>query len=269
MTTTAPRREHRVVQRAFTPTAVETDNLPPGVCGRVVGVGLVYDQEDAYRTTWAPGCLDMTKRSKVQAGKVQLFVAGPTGHEYGVRSHVGVVRTMDTRGNEEWVAADLFDTEDGRRTKEYLDAVLQARGNTGYSIGCYVRRSDPKDEDRFVEVELEEFTITPRPAVPGADISSVRQHPDAIVQMLDYILGVLPIEDVHARIAARISGNAKDPGETVVGAASSTPAASESQSDDSQPAVSRVATEADRARALRAIHTGIPFHGDHQKREGQ
>jgi len=272
MTATATRREPKTIQRAFVPHEVRTTDLAEGVCGRVVGVGMVYDVQDSFQTMWAPGCLDMTKRSKVSAGKVQLFTAGQMGHEYGVRSHVGVVREMGTRGNEEWVTADLFDTEDGRRTKEYLNAVLRAGGSTGLSVGCYVRRDERTAEGitRFTEVELEEFTITPRPAVPGAEIETVRQSPDASWQLFDALVASLPIQDVHARVVARMSGHANDPGETGTGAASSTSLPSESQSDDSQPANQRVATEAERARALAAATLGVPFHaGDHQERRGE
>jgi len=277
MTATATRKEHRVIQRTFVPQAVRTDDLPDGVCGRLVGVGLVYEKPDAYDTIWATGCLEMTKRSKVSAGKVQLFAAGQMGHEYGVRSHIGVVRTLETRGNEEWVTADLFNTEDGRRTKEYLDAVLRAGGNTGLSIGAFIRRSEDQKDDRgmvvsvrFTEVELEEFTITPRPAVSGADIEAVRHEPAAMWTMFDALLSALPLDQVRARVEARESGHSNDPGKAVDGAVSSTPPAPVTQSDDSHPAQSRVATEAERARALAAATLGIPFHvGEHQERPGQ
>lgn len=254
-------RERVTVQRAFTPQAVNTDDLPDGVCGRLVGVGLVYDKPDAQDTVWVTGCLDMTKRSKVAAGKVGLFAAGQYGHEYGLRSHVGVIRALETRGNEEWVTADLFDTEDGRRTKEYVDAVLRAGGMTGLSIGAYVRRiEEVKDEKgsittvRFLEVELEEFTITPRPAVPGAEIEAVRQEPVALWTMFDALVGALPIDQVRARVTARMTGHTEDPGQAGDGIATSTPSTPDSQSDAGHHA-GRVATEADRARALAAIYT--------------
>jgi len=252
-------KQHRIVQRSFAPTAVETEGLPDGVCGRLIGTGLVYEQEDSYGTTWVTGCLDMTKRTKVPAGRVQLFTAGPMGHEYGVRSHVGVVRSCETRGNEEVITADLFDTEDGRRTKEYLAAVLQARGNTGLSIGCYVRRTDPANVERFAEVELEEFTITPRPAVPGAEIDAVRQAPGAMWAMFDALVAALPPEEVHARVTTRFSGHANDPAPAASGTVLlGTPEAPLVQSDDSQPAPRRVVTEAERARALAAVQLWSP-----------
>lgn len=251
-------RNHRIVQRAFAPTAVQTEGLPDGVCGRLVGTGLVYEQEDSYGTTWVTGCLEMTKRSKVPAGKVQLFTAGSMGHEYGVRSHVGVVRSAETRGSEEIITADLFDTEDGRRTKEYLDAVLRSGGNTGLSIGCYVRRSDPANAERFTEVELEEFTITPRPAVPGAEIDAVRQNPAALWTMFDALAAVLPAEEIRARMDGRMTGRTEDPGTSVEGAETTTPETPAPQSDGGQPAESRVATESERARALADISLWSP-----------
>jgi len=121
-TTTTKERVHKRIERVFAPTAMQEEDLPEGVCGRMVGTGLVYEQADSYGTIFALGCLDMTKRSKLAAGKVGLFAAGPFGHEYGVRSHVGIVRSAETRGNEELISADLFDTEDGRRIKEYVGA---------------------------------------------------------------------------------------------------------------------------------------------------
>lgn len=262
-------REYRAIP--FVPSEVRTDDMPPGVCGRVVGVGLVYEKPDAYGTVWAMGCLERTKGSKVQAGKVGIFVAGQMGHEYGVRSHVGVLRSAETRGNEEHIACDLFDTSDGRDTKEYIQTVLRAGGTTGFSIGCYIRK-DERTKDgvvRFLDVELEEFTITPRPAVPGAEIASVRTDPNAMWTMFDALIQALPITEVHARVSARMSGHADDPGQTATDPATRTSDASESHSNASPPAQSRVATEADRARALAAVHLGIPFHaGDHQESEG-
>jgi phage head maturation protease len=261
MTATATRREPKTIQRTFVPHEVRTTDLAEGVCGRVVGVGMVYDVQDSFATMWAPGCLDMTKRSKVSAGKVSLFTAGQLGHEYGVRSHVGVVREMGTRGNEEWVTADLFDTEDGRRTKEYLNAVLRSGGRTGLSIGCYVRRDEQTADGitRFTEVELEEFTITPRPAVPGADVDTVRQNPDAAWALFDALVATLSPDDVRARVA-RLPGHSDDPDQVAPGAASSTPEATASQSDDGRPAGTRVATEAERARALAAATLGTDYH---------
>jgi hypothetical protein len=254
MPTATATRQHRIVQRAFAPAAVQTEGLPEGVCGRLIGTGLVYEQEDSYGTTWVTGCLDMTKRTKVPAGRVQLFTAGPMGHEYGVRSHVGVVRSCETRGNEEIITADLFDTEDGRRTKEYLDAVLRSQGTTGLSIGCYVRRTEPQNAERFAEVELEEFTITPRPAVPGAEIDAVRQAPDAMWAMFDALAAALPLDELHRRVTARLSGHTNDPVQAASGTVLlGTPEAPRMQSDAGHPAAGRVATEAERARALAAI----------------
>ena len=267
-------RRHQVVQRAFVPLEVRAADLPSGVCGRMVGVGITYEVPDAYGTVWGTGCLDMTKRSKVPAGKVGLYTAGPMGHEYGVRSHVGVVRSATSRGNEEIITADLFDTEDGRRTKEYLAAVLASGGSTGLSIGCYVRRSEmltegtmpdtlaPGATERYTEVELEEFTITPRPAVPGAEVDAVRQNPEAMWAMFDALTAVLPIEQVRARLQARVPGFGDDPSAGAAGAVTSTPeTAPDAQSDASQPAAPRVATEAERARALAALALGHPYHG--------
>jgi hypothetical protein len=273
--TATTQREHRVIQRAFVPLEVRAADLPPGICGRMLGIGLTYDTPDAYNTMWAPGCLDVTKRSKVPAGKVGLYAAGPMGHQYGTRDHIGVVRASQTIGNEEQITADLFDTEAGRSAKEYIGAVLASGATTGLSIGCYVRRSefvtadgrpmDPTGTDmpmeRYTEVELEEFTLTPRPAVPGAEVAAVRQNPDAMWAMLDAPVAVLTPDAVRARMDAGVTGSGNDPSAASgVGVSSPAPIPA-AQSDASHPAHGRVATEAERARALAAIRLEIPYHG--------
>jgi phage head maturation protease len=158
---------------------VRSDDLPAGVCGRVTGAALAYGVVDSYGTRFAAGCLERTKREKLAAGKVALYL----DHTYGVRAHVGVVRTLTTSGNTEQMVADLFDTEDGRRAKEYLGAVLAAGGQTGLSVGFFDRGSAPVTDAgqtvvEFREVELEEVSIPPRPAVPGANVSGVRSESD-------------------------------------------------------------------------------------------
>lgn len=264
MTATA-QRKHLTIQRVFAPDAVQGSDLPPGICGRLQGIGMVYEVPDAYGTAWAIGCLDITKRSKVPAGKVGLFMAGSFGHEYGVRSHIGVVRSCETRGAEEWITAELFDTEDGRRVKEYLTAVIASGGATGLSIGCYVRKEELSrmangDEVvRFTEVELEEFTVTPRPAVPGASVDAVRQNPDALWSMFDALLAVLPIDEIRTRLAARVvAPDAPTPAASIP-ATSGSDAPAEPTAEDA-PALPDI-TEAARARALVALYLGVSYNG--------
>jgi hypothetical protein len=80
------------------------------------------------------------------------------------------------------MTADLFDTPEGRAALEYVKAVIGAGATTGFSIGFAPRRTEAVTVDgqiveRFLEIELREVSITPMPAVPGADITSAR-HDD-------------------------------------------------------------------------------------------
>lgn len=206
-------RTAQVHFRAFQPS-LQTRDLPAGICGRVSGIALVYGTEDAYGTMFAAGCLDRTKREKLKAGKVALFA----DHAYGIRTHVGVVRTLTTVGSEEELEADLFDTEDGRHAKAYLESVVASGAYTGFSIGFYNRTkmeiddTDPENSTMtYTEVELEEVSITPRPAVPGADVVGVRNDLAAAWRLFDAAVAVLPVKDIHARLAALAQGDAKAP----------------------------------------------------------
>lgn len=242
-----------VVHRAFRPE-LETRDLPVGVCGRVTGVALVYEVEDAYGTRFARGCLERTKREKLAAGKVQLFV----DHQYGIHTHVGTVRGLTTVGDEERLSADLFDTEDGRHAKEYLEAVVGSAGYTGFSVGFYNRSLDPAS-DTFTEVELDEVSITPRPAVPGADVQGVRQDLAAAWRLFDAALAVLPLADVTARLAARTEGDDKGadnqgPGHTPGAPGDAAPADSPTEDPPGAPA-----TWEDRRAALAALYDSELF----------
>lgn len=192
--TGAPKRQRtRALYLHRTELELRADDLPKGVCGRVQGIALVYGVPDAYGTQFRKGCLDRTKREKLAAGKVQFF----QDHDYGVRTHIGVVRSLQTVGDAEIMSADLFDTEDGRRAKEYFAAVLQAKAQTGLSIGFYPRATewigaDGQPAERyadepvleFTECELEEISSTPRQAVPGADVTGVRSDPALFAKAL-------------------------------------------------------------------------------------
>jgi HK97 family phage prohead protease len=192
---------------------LRAEDMPDGICGRVQGIALVYGVTDAYNTRFVEGCLDRTKREKLAAGKVQLYM----DHTYGVRCHIGVVRSLETVGDTEVMTADLFDTEDGRRAKEYLTAVTSAKAQTGLSIGFYDRAGDWMDdgEDRiyeYTEVELEEISLTPRPAVPGANVTGVRNEDTNELKWVafDSLVSTLPIEEVRARVGAAEASNAED-----------------------------------------------------------
>lgn len=178
------------------------DDLPAGVCGRVTGIALTYDQVDDYGTVFAPGCLAKTRAEKVMNGKVKLFADhGPFTH-----THVGTVRALDDVGDAVLMTADLFDTEAGRKMKEYLDAVLSSSSETGLSVGFRGRDKEWRQIESgetvlvYKEIELREISITPVPAVPGTDVTSVRSEDDdaastdvaLLVRTLRSILKALP-----------------------------------------------------------------------------
>lgn len=155
-------------------------DLPDGIAGQVSGIAVRYDVVDSYRTVFAKGSLDKT-RAKVAAGKVKLFDNHGISDHYGTRSHIGIVRSLSPQDDGELMTADLFDTEDGRRAKEYLRAVMAAGGETGLSIGFYERKGEwmkraEEDVYRFDEIELDEISLAPRNAVPGSDVLAVRSE---------------------------------------------------------------------------------------------
>jgi len=150
-------------------------DLPPGVAGRVSGVALTYDVVDSYATIFARGCAKQSIAMKVKARKVPLLM----DHSRTVGAHVGVVASMVDAGDSLVMTADLFDTPDGRAALEYVKTVIAAGASTGFSIGFVPRRSDmvPVDGrpvERFLEIELREVSLTPMPAVPGADVTGAR-----------------------------------------------------------------------------------------------
>jgi hypothetical protein len=165
---------------------VRADALPAGVCGRVTGIALRYNVVDSYGTRFKPGSLD-SSRAKINAGRVKLF----DNHEYGTRSHIGVVRTLTTAGDAEVMTADLFDTEDGRRAKEYLSAVMASGGETGLSVGFFAKAGAPSDGAYdFTDIDLDEISLAPRQAVPGATVAGVRRDVGALKSVLDGLRSV-------------------------------------------------------------------------------
>jgi HK97 family phage prohead protease len=153
----------------------EQDNLPSGIAGRVMGVALTYDVVDSYQTMFQRGAAQQSINTKVKARKVPLLM----DHDRTVASHVGVVASMTEVGDTLVMTAELFDTPDGRAALEYVKAVIAAGASTGFSIGFVPRRSEMvavngKPVELFTEIELREVSITPMPAVPGADITAAR-----------------------------------------------------------------------------------------------
>lgn len=155
----------------LSPLTIREAGATNGVCGRISGTALVFNTLDSYDTIFAPGCLTGAD-ARARSGQMQLFM----DHAYGVRTHIGVVRTVTSGSQVATFTADLLDTEDGRRAKEYLRAVVAARGLAGVSVGFAPLRKEPitGGGDRFLSIRLEELSITPRPAVPGAEVDSVR-----------------------------------------------------------------------------------------------
>lgn len=155
------------------------DDLPSGVAGRVSGVALTYEVIDTYNTMFARKCAKRSIDTRVAARKVPLLM----DHERSSKAHVGVVTTMSDVGDTLVMTADIFDTAEGRAALEYVKAVLASGASTGFSIGFVPRQSesitvDGMQVERFTEIELREVSITPMPAVPGAEIASAR-HDDA------------------------------------------------------------------------------------------
>lgn len=168
----------RPVQYLVSDVALEIradSDLPPGVAGRVSGVALTYDVVDSYATVFARGCAKRSIDTKVKARKVPLLM----DHSRTVGAHVGVVASMIDSGDALIMTADLFDTPDGRAALDYVKTVIAAGASTGFSIGFVPRRSDMTSVDgrpveRFLEIELREVSLTPMPAVPGADVTGAR-----------------------------------------------------------------------------------------------
>ena len=158
-------------------------DLPPGIVGRVSGVALTYEVVDSYQTMFARKSAKRTVDNKVAARKVPLLM----DHERTSKAHVGVVTEMQDVGDALVMTADIFDTADGRAALEYVKAVLASGASTGFSIGFIPRASemvqvDGKPVERFTEIELREVSITPMPAVPGAEVASARND-DVITEV--------------------------------------------------------------------------------------
>jgi HK97 family phage prohead protease len=151
------------------------DPLPAGIAGRVAGVALTYGTVDSYGTMFQRGAAARSINGKVKARKVPLLM----DHDRSVASHVGVVASMVDVGDALVMTADIFDTPDGRAALEYVKAVMAADASTGFSIGFVPRQTqrvmmDGQPVELFTEIELREVSITPMPAVPGADVTAAR-----------------------------------------------------------------------------------------------
>jgi len=158
-------------------------DLPPGIAGRVSGVALTYEVVDSYGTMFSRKCAKRSIDGRVAARKVPLLM----DHERTSKAHVGVITSMTDAGDALVMTADVFDTAEGRAALEYVKAVLASGASTGFSIGFIPRASemvtiDGKPVERFTEIELREVSITPMPAVPGAEIASARNEASSPVE---------------------------------------------------------------------------------------
>lgn len=167
-----------------TELAVRAESLPDGVCGIITGIALRYGVTDSWGTRFRPGCVDKT-RAKIAARKVKLFANHGFADQYGIRTHIGTVTSFVTAGDAEVMTAELFDTEEGRHAKAYLEAVQKSRAETGLSIGFNPREGEWVGEGdnkhafyEYAEIELEETSLAPRQAVPGATVTGVRHAPN-------------------------------------------------------------------------------------------
>jgi len=172
--TLAPKRWH--ITDATLEVRADAD-LPPGVAGRVSGVALTYEVVDSYDTMFARGAAKRSIDTRVAARKLPLLM----DHERSTRAHVGVVTGMTEVGDALLMTADVFDTAEGRAALEYVKAVLASGSSTGFSIGFIPRRSEQvmaegRNIERFTEIELREVSVTPMPAVPGAEVHAARNE---------------------------------------------------------------------------------------------
>lgn len=258
MKTKTQKRVRHDERRPFELRAVETENLPAGVCGSIVGIGLRYNQPDWYGTIFKPGCLAKTSE-KVAAGKVKFYA----DHTYRTTHHIGVVRKIEDVGTDVLVRADLLDTEAGRSYLEYAKACLAANAQTGLSIGFYERDSEWVEIDgqrylAYEEVELEEFSGTPNNAVEDADLLAARhgntpERSALLRTAFDTLLQSIPEADVRAAVAARFgnsSGNATARTDSAAPDGTTT-GTRDADAGDSQAATPEVATMDDRLAAVR------------------
>ncbi len=240
-------------------TRADNEALPKGICGTITGVALVYNEKDAYDTMFAPGCLSRTIAEQVDKRKVKLFL----DHGPFVETHVGTIASIKDIGDTAVMTADLFDTDAGRAAKEYVEAVLDSKSETGLSIGFRaVEREWTKDGMGnldtlvFKEVALREISITPVPAVPGTGITAVRAEDEKsaddqglLVRTLRTILKALPESMARAEYDSAYAPSAA----TTDPKAAPTPEASASSSGSGDDADRRrPATDEERAAVLRA-----------------
>lgn len=264
------RSEAKLEIRAVKPE----DNLPDGCCGVLSGICLVYNETDSYGTRFAPGCLAKTITEKVDKRKVKLFA----DHAPFTDAHVGTIMSITDIGGAAVMTAAIFDTEAGRRMKDYVGKVLDSGSQTGLSVGFKPRSrewiKDAGDDEGgyvlFREIELNHIGVTPINAVPGADVTGVRKDEDGGVDVgllkrsLRAILNSLPegearaeYEAVYASSAAPVDKANETPASPVIDADA---AASAERSATEGAGKGKPVTMDDRLAVVRrAIGTGEPI----------
>ena len=242
------------------------DALPAGIAGRVSGVALTYEVVDSYGTMFARKSAKRSIDNRVAARKVPLLM----DHERTSKAHVGVVTMMEDVGDSLIMTADIFDTAEGRAALEYVKAVLASGASTGFSIGFIPRNSemltlDGRSVERFTEIELREVSITPMPAVPGAEIASARAEAsapneevarsartdtDLLILAARVALDALPLEQRTAVLSSYLPPTRSETATDVTPVVTPTPTSTET--------VARYASLDERARAVRS--TFLPSH---------
>ncbi|MES2524046.1 MAG: HK97 family phage prohead protease [Gemmatimonadota bacterium] len=251
---------------------VRSENLPDGVCGIVTGIAVRYNVTDSWGTRFRPGAFDKT-RAKVASRKVKFFANHGAGDSYGIRTHIGTVTSLVLAGDAEVFTAELFDTEEGRHSKAYLEAVQKSRAETGASVGFNPREGEWMAEGDnkysyydFIEVELEEISLAPRQAVPGAVITGVRAKPalDDVRLVLRGLREMMGEAELLALVRENDSTatDGDEPGRAATrGAAPEAPAAPPDKpdaDDESAGHRSALASMADRMAAFRSTFTHAP-----------
>lgn len=162
------------------------------IIARLDGVALVYDVVDDHGTLFAPGCL-RSSLAPVSRGRVKAFLDhgdSPSAGIYRTPLHIGTVRSLtDTRladgRRAALVSISIFDTEEGRRAVEYVQAVLGSKSETGLSL-AFVKGGektesasvDGKKRTRFLDVPpIEEISVTARQSVPGCIVTDLTVRP--------------------------------------------------------------------------------------------
>lgn len=265
------------VFRAFRPETLAETDLPAGIIGRVEGFALVYDTVDSFGTAFAPGSLDRTTRERVAAGKVKLFWdhgdAALQG-TYDTDLHIGVVRSLENRRTPDgkmgaWMTADLLDTEEARKAKAYVTAVLAAGGETGISIGMLEKglqastaRVDGQPVLYYTDVPLREISLTAEQAVPGALVGSIRAEDRQKMrdQVLHGLIAALGIEHIRAALDAASQGDATEQDSADAG---DEPDTRDAEAGDSRAVESPLATMDERLAAVRSSYS----RGRHEGRQ--